>query len=241
MTMNILVIDDEPPIRKLLRMGLATQGYEIFEAPDARTALDVLSRETVDLTILDLGLPDMRGHDLLRLIRMDFRDLPVVVLSSRDDEAGKVEALDLGADDYVTKPFGMGELLARIRAALRHQLAVQGERALFEVDGLSVDLVRRLVRVRGTEVKLTPREYDFLRVLIQHAGKALTHAQRYDWGPGDFIYVPPYVAHKRVNTSAVEARVIVCTSRVMKAIGLDWFDQLEPAEGFEDVWVPPAD
>jgi two-component system KDP operon response regulator KdpE len=106
MTMNILVIDDEPPIRKLLRMGLATQGYEIFEAPDARTALDVLSRETVDLTILDLGLPDMRGHDLLRLIRMDFRDLPVVVLSSRDDEAGKVEALDLGADDYVTKPFG---------------------------------------------------------------------------------------------------------------------------------------
>jgi two-component system KDP operon response regulator KdpE len=119
----------------------------------------------------------MRGHDLLRRIRADHPDLPVVVLSSRDDEPGKVEALDLGADDYVTKPFGMGELLARIRAALRHQLAVQGERPLFTVDGLSVDLVRRIVRVRGAEVKLTPREYDFLRVLVQHAGKALTHAQ----------------------------------------------------------------
>ena len=177
MSVSILVIDDEPPIRKLLRVGLTTQGYAIVEAPNARTALDLLSRERVDLIILDLGLPDMRGHDLLAAIRRDFRDLPVVVLSSRDDEPGKVEALDLGADDYVTKPFGMGELLARIRTALRHRLAVQGERAVFEVDGLSVDLVRRRVRVRGAEVKLTPREYDFLRVLVQHAGKALTHAQ----------------------------------------------------------------
>jgi two-component system KDP operon response regulator KdpE len=177
MSLAVLVVDDEPPIRKLLRMGLATQGYAIFEAPSGRVALELLACETIDLVILDLGLPDMRGHDLLRRIREDHRDLPVVVLSSRDDEPGKVEALDLGADDYVTKPFGMGELLARLRAALRHQLAVQGERALFEVDGLSVDLVRRIVRVRGAEVKLTPREYDFLRVLVQHAGKALTHAQ----------------------------------------------------------------
>ncbi|MDB5647953.1 response regulator transcription factor [Methylobacterium sp.] len=177
MSIRILVVDDEPAIRKLLRVGLATQGYETFDAPNGTLALDILGRETIDLIILDLGLPDMRGHDLLRRIRTDFPDLPVVVLSSRDDEPGKVEALDLGADDYVTKPFGMGELLARIRAALRHQLAVQGERAIFEVDGLSVDLVRRIVRVRGAEVKLTPREYDFLRVLVQHAGKALTHAQ----------------------------------------------------------------
>ncbi|KQP89618.1 MULTISPECIES: response regulator transcription factor [unclassified Methylobacterium] len=177
MSLGILVVDDEPPIRKLLRTGLATQGYTVFEAPNARTALDILARETIALIILDLGLPDMRGHDLLRRIRADHRDLPVVVLSSRDDESGKVEALDLGADDYVTKPFGMGELLARLRAALRHQLAVQGERAVFAVDGLSVDLVRRIVRVHGAEVKLTPREYDFLRVLVQHAGKALTHAQ----------------------------------------------------------------
>ena len=177
MSIRILVVDDEPAIRKLLRVGLATQGYETFDAPNGTLALDILGRETIDLIILDLGLPDMRGHDLLRRIRTDFPDLPIVVLSSRDDEPGKVEALDLGADDYVTKPFGMGELLARIRAALRHQLAVQGERAIFEVDGLSVDLVRRIVRVRGAEVKLTPREYDFLRVLVQHAGKALTHAQ----------------------------------------------------------------
>src|SRR4051794_918153 len=119
----------------------------------------------------------MRGHDLLRSLRERYRDLPVVVLSSRNDEPGKVEALDFGADDYVTKPFGMGELIARIRTALRHQLAVQGERAVFEVDGLSVDLVRRIVRVNGAEVKLTPREYDFLRVLVQHAGRALTHSQ----------------------------------------------------------------
>ncbi|GJE17898.1 response regulator transcription factor [Methylobacterium marchantiae] len=177
MSLTILVIDDEPPIRRLLRMGLTTQGYTIVEAPNGRTALDLLGRERVDLAILDLGLPDMRGHDLLRAIRERHRDLPVLVLSSRDDEPGKVEALDLGADDYVTKPFGMGELLARIRTALRHQLAQQGELPVFQVDGLSVDLVRRIVRVNGAEVKLTPREYDFLRVFVQHAGKALTHSQ----------------------------------------------------------------
>ncbi len=177
MSATVLVIDDEPPIRKLLRMGLSTQGYAILEAPNGRTALDLLSREGVDLVILDLGLPDMRGHDLLKAIRAGHPDLPVVVLSSRDDEGGKVEALDLGADDYVTKPFGMAELLARLRAALRHQLASQGERPIFRVDNLTVDLVRRIVRVGETDVKLTPREYDFLRVMVLHAGKVLTHAQ----------------------------------------------------------------
>ncbi|WP_232629506.1 response regulator [Methylobacterium sp. Leaf118] len=177
MSPTVLVIDDEPPIRRLLRMGLATQGYAILEAGTAATALDLLGRERADLVILDLGLPDMRGHDLLAAIRARHPGLPVVVLSSRDDEGGKVEALDLGADDYVTKPFGMAELLARLRAALRHQLAVQGERPVFRIDGLSVDLVRRVVRVNDTEVKLTPREYDFLRVLVLHAGKVLTHAQ----------------------------------------------------------------
>ena len=177
MSPTVLVIDDEPPIRKLLRMGLSTQDYAVLEAPDGRTALDVLRREAVDLVILDLGLPDMRGHDLLRIVRVDRPDLPVVVLSSRDDEGGKVEALDLGADDYVTKPFGMAELLARLRAALRHHLTAKGERPVFKLDGLSVDLVRRLVTVGGVEVKLTPREYDFLKVLVLHAGKVLTHAQ----------------------------------------------------------------
>ena len=177
MSPTILVVDDEPPIRKLLRMGLVTQGYGVLEAPDARTALTLLGREAVALVILDLGLPDMRGHDCLRAVRAQYPDLPVVVLSSRDDEAGKVEALDVGANDYVTKPFGMAELLARLRAAMRHQLAVRGERPVFRVDRLSVDLVRRIVRVDDAEVKLTPREYDFLRVLVLHAGKVLTHAQ----------------------------------------------------------------
>jgi two-component system, OmpR family, KDP operon response regulator KdpE len=171
---KVLVIDDEPPIRKLLRMGLTTQGYEILEAPNGKTALDLLAQKP-DLIILDLGLPDIQGIELLRTIRARNDSVPVVILSSRGDEAGKVAALDLGADDYVTKPFGMDELLARMRAALRHQLQVHGERPVFKVDDLSVDLVRRIVKVRDKEVKLSPKEYDLLRILVQHAGKVLTH------------------------------------------------------------------
>jgi two-component system KDP operon response regulator KdpE len=172
--LKVLVVDDEPPIRRLLRMGLGTQGYQTIDAPNAKAALDLLG-ETPDLVILDLGLPDMQGLELLRQIRMQREDLPIVVLSSRGDEAAKVEALDLGADDYVTKPFGMDELLARMRAALRHQLQVQGERPIFKLDDLSVDLVRRIVKIQGEEVKLSPKEYDLLRVMVQHAGKVLTH------------------------------------------------------------------
>lgn len=172
--LKILVIDDEPPIRKLLRMGLSTQGYEVFEAPSGKAGLELLGQRP-DLIILDLGLPDVQGLELLRTIRGRDEGVPIVVLSSRGDEAGKVQALDLGADDYVTKPFGMDELLARMRAALRHQLQVHGERPIFKVGDLSVDLVRRLVKVREQEVKLSPKEYDLLRVLVQHAGKVLTH------------------------------------------------------------------
>ncbi len=172
--LKVLVIDDEPPIRKLLRMGLSTQGYAVLEAPNAKTALDLLA-EAPGLIILDLGLPDMAGLDLLRTIRARSESVPIVVLSSRGDEAGKVQALDLGADDYVTKPFGMEELLARMRTALRHQLQVHGERPVFRAGDLSVDLVRRIVKLRDQEVKLSPKEYDLLRVLIQHAGKVLTH------------------------------------------------------------------
>ena len=172
--LKILVVDDEPPIRKLLRMGLTSQGYQVLEAPNGRTALELLAKKP-DLVILDLGLPDIDGLDLLRRLRHRQEDLPIVVLSSRGDEAGKVAALDLGADDYVTKPFGMDELFARMRAALRHQLQVHGERPIFRVGDLSVDLVHRIVKLADKEVKLSPKEYDLLRLLVQHAGKVLTH------------------------------------------------------------------
>jgi two-component system, OmpR family, KDP operon response regulator KdpE len=172
--LRVLVVDDEPPIRKLLRMGLAVQGYHILEAPNGKAALELLS-EAPDLIILDLGLPDIQGLELLRTIRAKNDSVPVVVLSSRGDEASKVQALDLGADDYLTKPFGMDELLARMRAALRHQLQTHGERPVFRVGDLSVDLVRRIVKVGDKDAKLSPKEYDLLRVLVQHAGKVLTH------------------------------------------------------------------
>jgi len=134
-----------------------------------------LQRNAVDVILLDLGLPDIDGLEVLRRMRVAGSTVPVIVLSSRGDERGKVAALDGGADDYVTKPFGMDELLARVRAAMRHRLQQEGEKPVFKSGDLSVDLVRRLVTVRGEPVKLTPREYDLLRVLVAHAGKVLTH------------------------------------------------------------------
>jgi two-component system KDP operon response regulator KdpE len=201
---KVLVIDDEPPIRKLLRMGLSTQGYDILEASNGKMALEMLA-EGPALIILDLGLPDIQGHDLLRMIRGRNESVPIVVLSSRGDEAGKVAALDLGADDYVTKPFGMEELLARMRTALRHQLQVHGERPVFQAGSLSVDLVRRIVRLGGTEVRLSPKEYDLLRLLVQHAGKVLTHKflLRELWDePTDPQYLRVYVRQLRQKIEA---------------------------------------
>ena len=148
--LRVLVVDDEPPIRKLLRMGLTAQGYQVMEAPNGKTALELIA-QSPDLVILDLGLPDVQGLELLRTIRARNEQVPIVVLSSRGDEAAKVAALDLGADDYVTKPFGTEELLARMRAALRHQLQVHGERPVFHVGDLSVDLVRRIVKLGDRE------------------------------------------------------------------------------------------
>jgi two-component system KDP operon response regulator KdpE len=173
--LRVLVIDDEPPIRKLLRVGLSAHGYQIVEASNGKMALNLLSEQTPDLVILDLGLPDMQGHELLRTMRARNDSVPIVVLSSRDDETGKVQALDSGADDYVTKPFGMDELLARMRAALRHQLQLHGERPIFRVGDLAVDLVWRIVKIGDKEIKLSPKEYELLRILVQHAGKVLTH------------------------------------------------------------------
>ncbi len=196
---RVLVVDDEPPIRKLLRMGLSAHGYHVIEATNGKNALELLGKSP-DIIILDLGLPDIEGHDLLRMIRGRHEAIPVIVLSSRGDEAGQVQALDLGADDYVTKPFGMDELLARMRAALRHQLQTHGERPIFRVGDLSVDLVRRIVRVRDTLVKLSPKEYDLLRVLVQHAGKVLTHKFLLTelWGDlSDAQYLRVYVRQLR--------------------------------------------
>jgi two-component system KDP operon response regulator KdpE len=202
---KILVVDDEPPIRKLLRMGLGAEGYQVIEAPKGSVALELLDQKP-DLVILDLGLPDVQGLDLLRMLRQRSEGTPIVVLSSRGDETTKVEALDAGADDYVTKPFGMKELVARIRAALRHRLQSQGERPIFKVGDMSVDLVRRIVKVRGDEVKLSPKEYDLLRLFVQHAGKVLTYnfLLKELWGPSaDSQYVRVYVRQLR---NKIEAR-----------------------------------
>jgi len=202
--LRVLVVDDEPPIRKLLRMGLSSQGYDIVEAPSGKAALELIGRKP-DLVILDLGLPDIQGLELLRMLRQRNEGVPIVVLSSRGDEAAKVEALDFGADDYVTKPFGMDELLARIRAALRHQLQVHGERPIFRLGDLSVDLVRRIVKRDDKEVKLSPKEYELLRVLVQHAGKVLTHKfllhELWD-DPTDAQYLRVYVRQLRQKIEA---------------------------------------
>ncbi|RJG43534.1 MULTISPECIES: response regulator transcription factor [unclassified Mesorhizobium] len=197
---KILVVDDEQPIRKLLRAGLSTQGYDIIDAPNGRTALEEMANASPDLVVLDLGLPDISGQELLRRWRTEGRTVPVVILSSRTDEPGIVEALDLGADDYVTKPFGVNELIARIRVALRHRLQQQGEKPVFHTGDLSVDLVRRIVRLGEEEIKLSPKEYDILRALVQHAGKVLTHnfLMKQVWGEvQDVQYLRVYVRQLR--------------------------------------------
>jgi two-component system KDP operon response regulator KdpE len=197
---KILIIDDEPPIRRLLRVGLATQGYTAIEATNGKTAIELMQDSPPDLIVLDLGLPDIQGYELLRRWRADQNLVPIIILSSRTDEAGIVEALELGADDYVTKPFGMNELLARIRVALRHRLQQQGEKAVFHTGDLTVDLVRRIVKLGGEEVKLSPKEYEILRVLVQHAGKVLTHnfLLRQVWGQAyDVQYLRVYVRQLR--------------------------------------------
>jgi two-component system KDP operon response regulator KdpE len=193
---RVLVVDDEPAILRFLRAGLGSQGYFVIEADSGHAALDALRKNRVDLIVLDLGLPDIDGIEVIKRIRDDGSTVPIIVLSSREDEAAKVKALDLGADDYLTKPFGMDELLARARAAQRHQLQQLGEKPIFRTGDLTVDLVRRIVTVRGQEVKFSPREYDLLRLLVAHAGKVLTHNMllREIWGPNsDVQYLRIYI------------------------------------------------
>jgi len=202
---RVLVVDDEPPIRRFLRTSLSSQGYQVIEAEDGPSARAALRQNAVDVVVLDLGLPGLDGFEIIKLVREQGSSIPIVVLSSRTDEAGKVKALDLGADDYVTKPFGMDELIARLRTALRHRLQQQGERPIFRVGDLAVDLVRRVVTARDREVKLTPREYDLLRALVAHAGKVLTHRflLREVWGTEtDVAYLRIYIRTLRQKIEA---------------------------------------
>lgn len=202
---HILIVDDEPAIRRFLRTSLTAQGYQVIEAYDGKTALEELGRPDIDLLVLDLGLPDMDGFEIIDRLRRSGSSVPILVLSSRTDEAGKVKALDLGADDYVTKPFGVEELLARVRAALRHKMQSLGEAPVFHSGDLDVDLVRRIVTVGGREVKFSPREYELLRMLVLNAGKVVTHKSllKEIWGSeSDIQYLRIYIRALRHKIEA---------------------------------------
>ncbi len=181
-SLRALVVDDEPAIRRFLRASLKAHGYAVFEAETGQAALRAVVDHRPDVIILDLGLPDEDGIEVTRSLR-EWTQTPIIILSVREHEDDKIAALDAGADDYVTKPFGMGELLARLRVAMRHA-ASPTEEPVFTADGLTVDLSRRLVTVDGKELQLTPTEYSLLRVLATHAGKVLTHRHllREVWG-----------------------------------------------------------
>ena len=176
MSAVIIIIEDEAQIRRFLRTSLTSEGYQVVEAETGRHGLLEAATRKPDLIILDLGLPDMDGIDVVRELRA-WSSVPVVILSARSQESDKISALDVGADDYLVKPFGIGELLARIRVALRHVIAKTNgeEEGVFSVDGLKVDMIHRKITVSDAEVHLTPIEYRLLTVLVTHAGKVLTH------------------------------------------------------------------
>ena len=200
---RVLVVDDERAIRRLLRNALSTEEFAVHEAENGREALTAAASLRPELIILDLGLPDIDGLEVIGRLR-EWSQTPVIVLSVREREGDKVAALDAGADDYVTKPFGMSELLARMRAALRRSRQ-EGPEPVYKADGLEVDLARRRVLAQGQEVQLTPTEYDLLRLLVTHAGKVLTHRQLLVqiWGPA---YVEqPHVL--RVNISNLRHKI----------------------------------
>lgn len=204
-----LVIDDEPQIRRLLTITLEANGYHVLSAATGQEGLVLAAQHRPAVVILDLGLPDLSGQEVLRRLR-EWSNVPVLILSVQDDEAGKVAALDAGADDYVTKPFNTSELLARLRVAMRHA-AQKEEPAVFQAGHLVVDLALRRVSVDGREVKLSVTEYSLLRFMVRHAGKVLTHRQilREVWGPGHdehTHYLRVYVAHLREKIEADPSR-----------------------------------
>jgi two-component system KDP operon response regulator KdpE len=211
---KVLIVEEEPATRRLLRASLTAQGYLVAEADTGSGTLEHLRRSPTDVLVLDLELPDINGLDIIERLRTQGAMLPIVVLSSRADEISAVSALDLGADDYLTKPFGIEELSARIRAAWRHRLRQDDEPPLFGCGDLTVDLGRRIVKLRGVELKLTPREYDLLRLLVAHAGKVLTH--RYIlhevWGgAGEIQYLRIYIRalRRKIESNPDQPRCIL--------------------------------
>jgi two-component system KDP operon response regulator KdpE len=211
----VLVIDDEPQIRRLLMVTLEANAYRVLTAASGQEGLVLAAQHRPAVVILDLGLPDLSGQQVLQRMR-EWSDTPVIILSVQDDEAGKVSALDAGADDYVTKPFNTSELLARLRVALRHA-AKEEEPAVFQAGKLVVDLASRRVTLNGREVKLSVTEYNLLRFLVRHAGKVLTHRQilREVWGQGHeehTHYLRVYVAHLREKIEADAARPELITT-----------------------------
>lgn len=210
---RILVIDDEPQIHRFLRPALEASGYAVERADTATDGLAMVRARPPALILLDLGLPDMDGQDALLQLRATSQ-VPVLILSARDEEAGKVAALDNGADDYVEKPFGLDELLARVRAALRHAHPGTAASEVFRAGDLTVDMARRIVSASGTPVPLSPREYDLLALLARHSGKVLTHRHLLNavWGPAhveDVQYLRVYVGHLRQKLGSAAARLIL--------------------------------
>jgi two-component system KDP operon response regulator KdpE len=217
---RILVVDDEPQIRRFLSASLNSHEYTVIEAHTGNEAIRLCTTAQPDLVILDLGLPDMDGREVLSRIR-EWSRVPIIVLSVRFDEQDKIDALDRGADDYVTKPFGMGELLARMRTALRHRVGTSEEAPLFTSGGLAVDLTRRVVTVEGQEVRLSRKEYEVLRTLVKHAGKVITHQQllREVWGPAhvnETQYLRVYVGQLRqkIERDPTQPRYIITEAGV---------------------------
>lgn len=206
---RVLVVDDEPAIRRFLRVSLSSQGYVVFEASTGQEALTATAAHRPDLIILDLGLPDLEGVEVTRRLR-EWSQTPVIILSVRGQEADKIAAFEAGADDYLTKPFGVGELTARMRAALRHTAAAAGE-PVFTSGDLVVDLGRRIVTLSGRELQLTPTEYDLLKVLVRNADRVVTHRHLLNeiWGSG--YSADAHVL--RVNVSNLRRKIEADASR----------------------------
>ena len=230
---RILVVDDEPQIRKFLRLGLEGHGYAVLEATTAAAALRVAVAEQPELVVLDLGLPDREGFEVLSELR-EWSRVPVLVLSVRHREVEKVRAFDLGADDYVVKPFGMAELLARIKAALRRRMQGDAAEPVFRVGALEVDLGRRIVRVDKADVRLSPKQYRLLQVLVSNAGKVVTHRQLLDdvWGAvhrDDIQYLRVFVRKLRRRIEADPARPRYLLTELGVGYRLRTPDQLDGA------------